>query len=87
MEGMTWMQWVQVVEIPAIGMLASLLYKNRRELQAALDELRLELHQFEVKVAETYATNSYLKDVEVRLVRALSRIEEKLDRTIERERR
>lgn len=91
---MSWQQWIQAVEIPAILFLAGLMVKNRRDLQAQAETMRAELqrfiagvqqnlHVFEVKVAENYATATYLKDVETRLVRSLARLEEKIDRIID----
>lgn len=70
---MTWLQWVQIVEVPLLLALAAHVVKVRDDLAA-----------FKLKVAETYATVAYLKDVESRVVTRLDKLDGKIDRVLER---
>lgn len=84
--------WITVVEIPALTGLFWLIWKNRREQEEALrhhrfvtdkavTQAREALSAYKLEVAKTYASISYLKDVEQRLTEHLLRIESKLDFT------
>ena len=69
MGDLTWVQWVQLVEIPAL--LGLVWYATR---------IKDDLMRFKVEVAERYASIQYLKDVEKRLIMHLERIEDSLDK-------
>lgn len=82
--------WITVVEIPALTGLFWLVWRNRREqeddlqrhrqvTEKALAQAREALSAYKLEVAKTYASISYLKDVERRLTGHLLRIEAKLD--------
>ena len=82
--------WISVVELPALAGLLWLSWRNRRELEIALSDashesetglrwLRDKLAAYKLDVAKSYASISYLKEVERRLTGHLLRIEDKLD--------
>lgn len=84
--------WITVVELPALAALFWIGWRNHRTLQDELDEvrhaaevglahMRQNLDAYKLDVAKSYASISYLKDVEERLTGHLIRIEEKLDIT------
>ncbi len=81
--------WVTVVELPALAGLLLLIWRNRRDMGISLDDARHEfdtslgflrdsLAAFKLEVAKSYASISYLKEVERRLTDHLIRIEDKL---------
>ena len=87
--------WISAVEIPALAGLFWLGWRNRRDTEVALDDTRHEfetglrhlregLAAYKLEVAKSYASISYLKEVERRLTSHLVRIETKLDGTIAR---
>ncbi len=82
--------WITVVELPALAGLFWFGWRNRRELErdladarhdtdAGLRWLRDHLAGFKLDVAKSYASITYLKEVERCLTGHLIRIEEKLD--------
>lgn len=88
--GLAW--WVTVVDIPVMTGLFWMIWRTRREGEEALDrlhdildvrtsQLREALSAFKLEVAKSYASVGDLKDLEVRIVAHLLRIEAKLDRT------
>ncbi|MDX1736973.1 MAG: hypothetical protein R3261_01980 [Alphaproteobacteria bacterium] len=88
--------WITVVEIPVLGSLFWLNWRNREALQRDIDDLdqrlgnavmqtRETLSAYKLEVAKGYVTISYLKDVERRITAHLLRIEGKLDKTSEEE--
>ncbi len=89
-EGLVW--WITVVDLPAMAGLFWLIWRTRRDNEAAVDhvqmvldrrseQLRDALAAFKLEVAKTYASRSDLRDLERRLVAHLLRIEGKLDTT------
>lgn len=81
--------WVTVVELPALAGLLLLIWRNRRDMETSLEDARHEfdiglgflresLSAFKLEVAKSYASISYLKEVERRLTDHLIRIEDKL---------
>lgn len=89
-EDLVW--WVTIVDLPALGSLFWLVWRNKNEGDKALQKLRdmLEtrnsqmreaLSGFKLEVAKSYASISDLKELEARLIDHLLRIEHKLDRT------
>lgn len=85
---MVW--WVSAVEIPALSGLWWLVWRTRQQqdaeiahqremLEATTNRARDALAAYKLEVAKTYASISYLKDVERRLTDHLLRIEAKLD--------
>ncbi len=82
--------WITAVEIPALAGLYWLAWRNRRDadnainsyrqaLEARLAHLRESLSAYKLEVAKSYASITYLKEVEKRLTGHLLRIEDKLD--------
>ena len=87
------MWWITIVEIPALTALAVLIWRTRIDAQrtsldignradSMLDELRLDLSNFQLEVARSYASVVLLKDTEKRLTHHLLRIESKLDSSV-----
>lgn len=82
--------WITAVEIPALAGLYWLAWRNRRDADTAINSgrmavdariahLRESLFAYKLEVAKSYASITYLKDVEKRLTGHLLRIEDKLD--------
>ena len=82
--------WITAVELPTLGGLFWLIWRTRRDGETALDaqgrradaaiaQLREGLAAYKLEVAKSYASMTYLKDVERRLTAHLLRIEAKLD--------
>lgn len=88
--GLDVLWWITAVELPALAGLFWLWWSNVRTTDDAIEEirhganrdisrLRQVLDAYKLDVAKSYASMSYLKDVEARLTAHLIRIEEKLD--------
>ncbi|MGE4220290.1 MAG: hypothetical protein AB7G39_12660 [Alphaproteobacteria bacterium] len=88
--------WITVVELPAIGTLFWLIWRNRQDIDRDLGRLRRDLDgavaalhaesaRVQLDVAKNYVSVPYLKDVERRLTQHLVRIEGKLDSVQSRE--
>jgi len=88
--GLVW--WVTVIDIPAMSALFWMFMKHRKDQEDALravnatlevrcSQLREGLAAFKLEVARNYASITEMKDLEVRLVSHLLRIETKLDKT------
>jgi len=86
------MVWITAVELPVFGALFWLVWRNRRDCDARLDvtqrradigltQMKEALAAYKLEVSRTYASISYMKDVEARLTAHLLRIETKLDET------
>ncbi|MBX2834751.1 MAG: hypothetical protein KTR28_07245 [Micavibrio sp.] len=84
--------WVGVFNLPAMAGLLLLIWRTRGEnvaeidaLQSLLDrrceQFREGLGAFKLEVAKTYASQGELKELEMRIVSHLLRIEAKLDKT------
>ncbi|MBM3566014.1 MAG: hypothetical protein FJX42_07875 [Alphaproteobacteria bacterium] len=84
--------WITAVELPALGGLYWLAWRNRRDADLALDILRRQtdtgllavreaVAAYKLEVATTYVSIPYLREVEARLTDHLIRIETKLDRS------
>lgn len=82
--------WITAVELPVLAGLFWLIWRGRRDAQIALEDARHEfdagllfvrdsLAAFKLDAAKTYASISYLKEVERRLTDHLIRIEDKID--------
>lgn len=85
--------WITVVELPALGGLFWLTWRNRRDADGAIEVLRRRtdssltalregLAAYKLEVATTYVSIPYLREVEARLTDHLVRIEAKLDRSV-----
>lgn len=81
--------WITVVELPVLAALFWLNWRNRCDLDTMIDDARHEsetgimflrdnISAFKLDVAKSYASISYLKEVERRLTSHLVRIENKL---------
>jgi len=90
MEGLNLIWWITAVEIPVLAGLFWLIWRNRRDVDIMIDDLRHEsesgmmfvresLSAFKLEVAKSYASISYLKEVERRLTAHLIRIENSLN--------
>lgn len=84
--------WITAVDLPALGGLFWLIWRTRRDSEAAVRHLRdivdarnaqmrEALGGFKLEVAKSYASITDLRDLETRLVGHLLRIEAKLDTT------
>ncbi len=84
--------WITAVELPVLAGLFLLGWRNYRINQEEIDSvrhsaeiglahLRQNLDAYKLDVAKSYASISYIRDVEERLTQHLVRIEEKLDIT------
>ncbi len=82
--------WISAIEIPVLGALFSLILKYKahgdEDIQKLRDLLEIRNHQlsealtaFKLEVAKTYASRRDLRDLEIRLVDHLLRIENKLE--------
>lgn len=87
---LTW--WITAVDLPALGGLFWLVWRTRREAESSVQHLREvidarnsqmreALAGFKLEVAKSYASITDMKELEVRLVGHLLRIEAKLDTT------
>ena len=87
--------WVTVVDIPIMTILFTVIWRNKRESDQALDQmhrlletrhsqLRDSLAAYKLEVAKSYSTQSELRNLEGRLIGHLLRIEAKLDKHTER---
>lgn len=84
------MWWITAVELPVLGALFWMIWRsrqdadsgiedNRRAFEIGLAQSREALAAYKLEVAKSYASISYIKDVEKRLTAHLERIEHKLD--------
>ena len=84
--------WISVVELPALAGLFWLNWRTRRDLEDAITDAvhesetglsfgRESLAAYKLEVAKSYASITYLKEVERRITSHLVRIENKLDTT------
>lgn len=84
------MWWATAVELPALAGLFWMGWRTRRDTDAEIEEnrrtceramaqMREALAAYKLDVAKTYASITYIKDVEKRLTVHLERIEHKLD--------
>ena len=82
--------WVTAIEIPALAGLFWLIWRlrndwerqverDRRHGYQADERRRADLAAFKLEVAQSYASLSAMKDLEIRLTDHLLRIEKKLD--------
>jgi len=88
--GLIW--WITVIELPTLSTLFYLIMKTRslsdksgNEIRSLLElrsnQLRESLSNFKLETARTYASINDVKDIELRIINHLLRIEEKLDKT------
>lgn len=84
------MWWVTAVELPAMAGLFWMAWRTRRDAdtditdarrlcETGLSQMREALSAYKLEVAKSYASITYIKDVEKRLTAHLERIEHKLD--------
>lgn len=84
--------WVTVFDLPAMAGLLAMIWRTRKDNEAALDhlqdvldvrtdQLRDALFAFKLEVAKTYASHKDVRALESRIVEHLLRIESKLDTT------
>ena len=84
--------WITVFDLPAMAGLFWMIWRTRQLCDASVDhlqdlldmrsdQLRDALFAFKLEVAKTYASQKDLRNVEMRIVEHLLRIEAKLDRT------
>jgi hypothetical protein len=82
--------WIAFIGVPLTGAIFAVdgivhraAAAAARALHDRIDGVAKELYDFKVVAATTYATISYTKDIEVRLLAQLARIEGKLDRVLD----
>ena len=73
--------WITAVEIPIFSGLFWMIWRTRTEFKALIDKLSEAHHAHKLEVAKYYASSSDVRDLEVRIVNHLLRIEAKLDKT------
>lgn len=84
--------WITVIDLPAMAGLFWLIWRTRQDtedtaahlqtlLERRTEQLRDALNAFKLEVAKTYASQNDLRQVELRIVDHLLRIEAKLDAT------
>jgi hypothetical protein len=84
--------WITVIDLPAMAGLFGLIWRTRHDgaaarahLRSLLDkrhnQMRDALSGFKLEVAKHYASQTDMRDLEMRLVDHLLRIESKLDAT------
>ncbi len=79
MSDLNW--WVTVIEIPALSSLFWLFWRNKNTVDWMIQQIRRDLMEFRIDVAQSYAQASDLKELEGRITSHLLRIEAKLDVT------
>ena len=82
-QGMTWLQWVQLVEIPMIVLAVGLAVKLNAARTSEIATLRQQLNDFKLEAAKTYATNTFIVEVRDELRSDFEKIEKKIDRLVE----
>lgn len=84
--------WITAIDLPAMTGLFLLIWRTRRESEQATrhlrdvidtrnNQMRDALSSFKLEVAKSYASIADMKELEMRLVSHLLRIEAKLDKT------
>lgn len=84
--------WITVIDLPALSGLFVLIWRTRRESEQATrhlrevidtrnNQMREALSAFKLEVAKNYASITDMRELEMRLVDHLLRIEAKLDKT------
>lgn len=84
--------WATAIDLPAMAGLFWLIWRTRQDgensddhlqtlLERRTEQLRDALNAFKLEVAKTYASQNDLRQVEMRIVDHLLRIEAKLDAT------
>jgi hypothetical protein len=73
------MWWITVVKLPAPTSPFLLIWRTRRDLEAASGNTGEELADFKLHMAKNYALQATRKEAEQRLTDHLLRIEHKLD--------
>ncbi len=78
-EGFSW--WITAIEIPVLSGLFWLFWRNKNDVDGAIQNIREALMEFRLDVVQSYAQSSDLKELEMRITSHLLRIEAKLDTT------
>lgn len=73
--------WITAIELPVLSALFWLIFRHKKDGDKEALALREALMAFKLEVAKSYASIADVKDLEVRIVAHLLRIEAKLDRT------
>jgi hypothetical protein len=79
--------WIAVIEIPVLTALFWLIWNSRREFENGLTRINQALAEHRIEVARTYAETRDLRIIENRLTAHLLRIEEKLDKSVTKDKR
>lgn len=93
MPSVEWVAGALVVVLAVLGVLFKIAARDRAHHNEALEALRahttatakdiyVQLTNFRVEVAKEYATNSYLREVEGRIMALLASLDGKLERLI-----
>lgn len=73
--------WITGIEVPAMTALFWMIWRTRKESEQAIRTLADVVSAFKLEVVKNYAATTDLKDLEIRIVNHLLRIEAKLDQT------
>lgn len=76
---MTWIDFMSIISVP---LMATVIWIGRQTQIAnkKVNDVKADLLEYKTEVAQTYVSIIYLKDVEIRIIKQLEKIEEKLDR-------
>jgi hypothetical protein len=94
---MTLAWWIAVIGMPVVGAIFVLIFRHRDAAEKAVEDVRQtgerscailkeEIYNFRLRSAEQFASISYLKDVETRIMANLEKIDKKIDRLTDRNR-
>ncbi|MFN3347438.1 hypothetical protein [Pseudorhodoplanes sp.] len=75
--------WITVIGVPLVGALFWLRFHDREIVDKGLREIKDELANYKLLVATSFVTATSMKDLEVRIMSHLDKIERKIDRVID----
>ena len=78
---MTWMDFVAFMSLPLVAIVAWL-GRQCQITHKRITNVKDEFLIYKTEVAQTYVSIVYLKDVETRILKQLTRIEDKLDKSV-----
>ncbi len=75
---MPWTEFMIFISIPLVAIVAWI-GRSAQLAHKKADSVRDDLLEYKTEVAQTYVSSLFLKDVEVRILKQLTKIEDKLD--------
>ena len=75
--------WITVIGVPLVGALFWLRVHDREAIDKGLREIKDDFANYKLLVATSFVTATSMKDLEVRIMSHLDKIEKKIDRVIE----